>query len=408
MPDDAKLAAVRAGLPALGAGIYLNTGSVGPLPAETALAMAELADRELRVGRAHPADWPDALARIDEARAAVAAVLTTDVDRIAMTHSVTHGMNLAAWALDWRSGDRVVTTGHEHAGGIGPLYVLRDRFGVEVSIVDVGDASDDDVTLAAFEEALGPSTRMVAVSHVLHTTGACLPIRRLAELAHARGALVAVDGAQAAGAIPVDVVSLGVDFYAVAGQKWLLGPEGTGALYVAAEAQARVAMSTAGWHAYERIDSAGSAVPHRDARRFQASGYHRPSVLGLGRSIGWLSMYVGLEWIHRRGTTLAAAAANRLAAIPGVRLLTPRARMATLVTFTLDGWPAEAIVDELGARTFAIVRTIPDLDACRLSIGFFNTDDEVERVARTVELLAAHTPDTVPPRTTLAMLGADP
>ena len=407
MPDDAKLAAVRAGLPALGAGIYLNTGSVGPLPAETALAMGELADRELRVGRAHPADWPDALARIDEARAAVAAVLTTDVDRIALTHSVTHGMNLAAWALDWRPGDRVVTTGHEHAGGIAPLYVLRDRFGVEVAIVDVGEASDDDATLAAFERAIGPRTRMVAVSHVLHTTGATLPIRRLAEVAHARGALVAVDGAQAAGAIPVDVVDLGVDLYAVAGQKWLLGPEGTGALYVAAHADERVAMSTAGWHAYERIDSAGSAVPHRDARRFQASGYHRPSVLGLGRSIGWLSMYVGLDWIHRRGTTLAAAAADRLAAIAGVHLLTPRARMATLVTFTLDGWPAEAIVEELGARTFAIVRSIPDLDACRLSVGFFNTDDEIERVRRTVELLAAHTPETVPPRTTLAMLGAD-
>lgn len=407
MPDDAKLAAVRAGLPALGAGIYLNAGSVGPLPAETAAAMAELAERELRVGRAHPADWPDALARIDEARAAVAAVLTTDVDRIALTHSATHGMNLAAWGLDWRPGDRVVTTGHEHAGGIGPLYVLRDRLGVALDIVDVGDATDDDATVAAFERAVTARTRLIALSHVLWTTGASLPVRRIAELAHAHGALVAVDGAQAAGAIPVDVVDLGVDLYAVAGQKWLLGPEGTGALYVAAHADERVAMSTAGWHAYERLDSAGSAVPHRDARRFQASGYHRPSVLGLGRSIGWLSMYVGLDWIHRRGTALADAAADRLAAIPGVRVLTPRARMATLVTFTLDGWPADAMVDELGARTFAIVRTIPDLNACRLSIGFYNTEDEIERVARTIELLAAHTPATLPPRPTLAVLGSD-
>lgn len=407
MPDDAKLAAVRAGLPALAAGIYLNTGSVGPLPAETAHAMAELAERELTIGRAHPADWPEAVARIDEARAAVAAVLTTDVDRVALTQSVTHGMNVAAWAIDWRPGDRVVTTGHERAGGIGPLYVLRDRIGVEVVVADIGDARDDDATLAAFDVAVAPGTRMVAISHVLHTTGARLPIRRIADLAHARGALVAVDGAQAAGAIPVDVVDLGVDLYAVAGQKWLLGPEGTGALYVATQADDRVGMTTAGWHAYERIDSVGTAVPHRDARRFQASGYHRPSVLGLARSIGWLTMYVGLDWIHRRGTALAASAADRLAAIPGVRVLTPRERMATLVTFTIDGWPAEAIVDELGARVFAIVRSIPDPDACRLSVGFFNTEDEIDRVARTVELLAAHTPDSLPPRRTLAMLGSD-
>jgi L-cysteine/cystine lyase len=407
LPDDAKLAAVRAGLPALAAGIYLNAGSVGPLPAETALAMAELAERELTVGRAHPADWPDALARIDEARAAVAAVLTTDVDRIALTGSATHGLNLAAWSIDWRSGDRVLTTGHEHAGGVGPLYVLRDRFGVEVVFVDIGNGSDDDATVAAFERALTPRTRMIALSHVVHTTGALLPIRRIADLAHAGGALIAVDGAQAAGAVPVDVVDLGVDLYAVTGQKWLLGPEGTGALFVARAADGRVAMSAAGWHAYEQIDSAGTAVPHGDARRFQSSGFNRPSVLGLARSIGWLTMYVGLDWIHRRGPTLAAAGADRLAAIPGVRLLTPRERMATLVTFTIDGWPAEAVVDELGARTFAIVRTIPDLDATRLSIGFFNTDDEIERVVRTVELLATHKPDSLPPRRTLAMLGSD-
>jgi L-cysteine/cystine lyase len=407
MPDDAKLAAVRAGLPALAAGIYLNTGSVGPMPAETAAAIAEFAERELTVGRGHPADWPDALVRIDEARAAVAAVLTTDVDRIALTGSATHGMNIAAWSLDWRPGDRVLTSGHEHAGGVGPLYVLRDRFAVEVVFVDIGHGSDDDATVAAFERAITPATRMIAVSHVVYTTGARLPVRRIADLAHDRGLLMAVDGAQAAGAIPLDVVDLGADVYAVAGQKWLLGPEGTGAVYVSRAADDRVAMSVTGWHAFEQIDSAGTAVPHRDARRLQASGFNRPSVLGLARSIGWLTMYVGLDWIHRRGTALAATAADRLAAVPGVRLLTPRERMATLVTFTIDGWPAEAVVDELGARTFAIVRTIPDLNATRLSIGFFNTDDEIDRVLRTVELLAAHTPDNLPPRRTLAMLGSD-
>jgi L-cysteine/cystine lyase len=407
MPDDAKLDAVRAGLPALAAGIYLNTGSVGPLPAETAAAMAEAADRELTVGRAHPADWPDALARIDEARAAVAAVLTTDVDRIALTHSATDGMNLAVWSIDWRAGDRVVTTGHEHAGGVGPLYVLRDRFGVEITFVDVGDATDDEATVAAFDRAIVPGTRMVALSHVLWTMGARLPIGRIAAIAHARGALVVVDGAQAAGAVPVDVEALGADLYAVAGQKWLLGPEGTGALFVARAAMERTRMTVGGYHAFERIDSAGTAVPHPDARRFQGTGYHRPSVLGLARSVGWLTMYVGLEWIHRRGQTLAAAAADRLAAISGVHLLTPRDRMATLVTFTIDGWPGGAIVDELGARTFAIVRSIDTLDACRLSVGFFNTEAEVERVAATVALLAAHTPASLPPRRTLAMLGAD-
>src|SRR6185312_15528229 len=114
--------------------------------------------------------------------------------------------------------------------------------------------------------------------------------------------------------------------------------------------------------------------------------------------IGWLSMYVGLDFVHRRGAAMAAAAAIRLAAIPGVSVLTPLDRMATLVTFRIDRWPAEAALDELGGRVFAIARTIPSLDAVRISVGFFTSEDELDRFEAAVELLARHTPDTLPPR----------
>ena len=104
LPDDEKLAAVRAALPALGAGIYLNTGSVGPLPAETAAAMAELVDYELRIGRSHPDYWEGFLERMGEARAAVAAVVGADVGEIALVHSTSGAMNAAIWSVDLRAG----------------------------------------------------------------------------------------------------------------------------------------------------------------------------------------------------------------------------------------------------------------------------------------------------------------
>ena len=100
----------------------------------------------------------------------------------------------------------------------------------------------------------------------------------------------------------------------------------------------------------------------------------------------------------------ARATARRLAGIPGVTVLTPMARMGTLVTFRIEGWPAQAALDELGARVFAIARTIPGLDALRISIGFFNSEEELERLAGAVELLAAHTPETLPPRRSLTIL----
>jgi len=404
LPDAEKLAAVRDALPALSAGIYLNTGSVGPLPAETAAAMAEMTDYELRLGRSHK-DYFDAfLERLAEARGAVAAVIGADVDSVAISHSTSQAMNLAVWSVDLRPGDRIVTTTAEHPGGLGPVMIAGRRFGAEVVAVDVGGGGDDERTLAALDAAIVPGTRLVALSHVLFTTGGRLPIRAIAELAHAQGALVAVDGAQAAGAIPVSVADLGVDFYAVPGQKWLLGPEGTGALWVSPAVIERALPSVVSYFSFERITPT-EAVPWSDARRFDDTNFYKPGVIGLARSCGWLSMYVGLPWIHERGQAMATRAAERLASIPGVELLTPHERMATLVTFRIDGWDAELVLTELAGRTFAIARTIPDLNALRLSVGFFTTEAEIERVASAVELIAFHTPANLPPRTRLTVLG---
>ncbi len=403
-PDPEKLAAVRAALPALSAGIYLNTGSVGPLPAETAAAMAEMATWERDLGRSHPEAFEELLGRMGEARAGVAAVLGTDVACVALTHSTTDAMNAGTLALDWRRGGRVVTTRHEHGGGLGPSYALRDRGIAELEIVDAGDDGNDARTLAAFDAAINPETRLVSVSHVTWTTGAVLPVAAIAELAHARGALLIVDGAQAAGAIGFRFGELGADFYAVPAQKWLLGPEGMGALIVNPSLIEQTVPALGGSFSFERVDGTGQAAWWGDARRFESSGYHRPSVVGMARSIGWLSMFVGLDYVLGRGPALAHAVARRLAAIDGVTVLTPTHRMATLVTFRIAGWSAQAALDELGARVFAIARTIPSLDALRVSVGFFTSEDELERLADAIALLAAHTPETLPPRRRLTIL----
>jgi L-cysteine/cystine lyase len=407
LPDAEKVAAVREALPATGAGIYLNTGSVGPLPRETAAVMAEMAEWELRTGRGSMADLPDALRRMDEARAAVAAVITADPETIALTHSATDGMNIASWSIDWRPGDRILTTNLEHAGTMAPLLALRDRFGVQVETVDVGDGGDDDRTLSAFERAL-PGARLVAVSHVAWSTGALLPIARIADLVHGHGAWLAMDGAQSVGAIPVAVGDLGADFLAVSGQKWLLGPEGMGALYVGPGALDRARRTFGGWFSYEDGDALPDGPLFSDARRFEASNYHRPSVVGLARSCSWLSMYVGLDWVFRRGVALARRATELLGSIPGVELVTPVEQMATLVSFRIAGWTAETALEELGRRVFVIARTIPRLDAVRLSVAFFSTEAELERVATAVAELAAATPETLPRRPVLTILSGDP
>jgi L-cysteine/cystine lyase len=232
-----------------------------------------------------------------------------------------------------------------------------------------------------------------------------MPVAAIAGLAHARGALMVVDGAQAAGAIDFSLDQLGADLYAVPAQKWLLGPEGMGALAVDPARVETLIPSLAGWFSFEHVDGEGDAAWWPDGRRFESSGWHRPSVVGMARSIGWLSMYVGLDFIRRRGPALAAGLAGRLREIPGVEVLTPADRMATLVTVRIAGWPAQLALDELSGRVFAIARTIPSIDAVRFSVGFFNSEDELDRLAEAVELIASHTPETIPQRRLLAMLG---
>lgn len=404
-PDLERLAEVRAALPALAAGIYLNTGSVGPMPAETAAAMAELTDYESRTGRAHADYFDEMLQRMAEARSAVAAVLTADVDDIALTHSTTDGMNIGIWSIDWQPGDRAVTTDLEHAGGVGGLLALRDRLGIDVAVVAIPETSDDAAIVAAFDAAIDARTRAVVISHVLWATGRLLPIAQIASVAQTRGALLIVDGAQSAGAMQIDLAATGADVYAIPAQKWLLGPEGMGAVAVRPATRDRIRPAAAGYFSFEQFDLRRESRFWPDARRLEASDYHRPSIAGMARSIGWLSMYVGLDWVYERGAAMARLAADRLGSIVGVQVLTPRDRMVTLVTFRIADWPAQAALDELGARVFVIARTIDPLDAIRISVGFFTSEEEIERLAGAVEALAAHTPATMPPRRSLDLLG---
>jgi L-cysteine/cystine lyase len=396
-PDGQRVAALRDVLPATSAGIYLNTGTCGPLPAETAKAMADLAEWELRVGRAHPDYWAESLQRREEARAAVAALLGSDPARVALTHATGDGMQIAAWSVDWRSGDRAVTTTHEHPAGIGPLYALRQRFGIEVVPVEVGDDADPGEVLEAFARAITPRTRLVVLSHVSWLTGAIFPVADIARLAHDRGAMVAVDGAQAAGAIPVRPDDLDADFYALSGQKWLLGPEGTGALWCSPRVLDRPAVVVGGYLSFEASDARGGARWWPDARRYEGSNDYKPAIVGLARSVSWLSMFVGLDWIYRRAAELARETRRELAAIPGVTVLTPADRMATLVSFRVAGWESGEVLAQLQRRAFVIARTVPAVDAVRFSVGFFNTREEIQRALEVVELVARHRPESLPP-----------
>ena len=311
------------------------------------------------------------------AREAAAGLVNAGPDDVALTQNTTHGMNLGVAAIDWRQGDEVVSTATEHPGCLMPLHVAARRFGMKVNLVSTP------ITPEKIEAALTPRTRLIALSHVDWTNGEVLPLEEICALARDRGILTLVDGAQSVGNIPVDIPATGADMYAFTGHKWLLGPEGMGALYVRPDFDAPGANT--GYLSIEdpkSFDAEGNYDLHPGARRFEASTMS--PVLAAGFAAAAEAAYergeAGLEGIRRRAEFLA----DLLEKVPGVTLRSPRPAQTGLVSFEVAGVTANDAAERLLRERF-VVRYIPDPNPyVRASTHLFNTEEELEALARAV------------------------
>jgi L-cysteine/cystine lyase len=229
---------------------------------------------------------------------------------------------------------------------------------------------------------------MIAVSHVLWSTGAVLPLREISDLARDVGALVTVDGAQAAGHVPVDLHELGIDAYAMAGQKWLCGPEGTGLLYVRRDRFPDIAPTYA---RYGQFETSGFFMPVAGAQRYEVGEFYGPAVAGQHATLTWLRDEVGLAWAYARTAALGQTFRRGLETIAGVSAVTPSEPMAGLLNFNIAGMAPREVVDALSARGYTIryVDTQPCCVSARASIAWWNTDEEVAGLTSAIAEVAA-------------------
>jgi L-cysteine/cystine lyase len=378
---------IRGHLPSTRSAAYLNTGTAGPLPIATARAMAEEAQAELELGRIRPDGFPKLRERIHALRDALAGVVGAQPGEVALTQGTTVGMNIATHGLDWNAGDEVVTTSQEHGGALLPLYVLHRRQGVKVTFAEIGNGQADQA-LESLRKAIRPGVKAVVLSHVLYTTGAVLPLRETSELAHAAGATVIADGAQSVGAIPVDAPALGADAYAFSGQKWLLGPESTGGLYVRSDRLDDFELTFVSFmgvdHVRYRGNDPAAWFPAPDAGRFQFALPYRPGVIGLATSLAWVKNEVGREAAYARIAENARYCWERAQELPGVEMVTPAGQLAGLVAFKVKDLDPVKTVERLAAN-HVLIRSIPENGAFRISTGFYNTPEEIDRALKLIQ-----------------------
>ena len=342
----------RAQFPVLERLAYLNAGTNGPLARATVAAMTAQNERDLAEGRSSKTYFEGMLALREEIRHELAVVLGVDDASVALTDSTTRGCAVVLAGLGLTAEDEVVTTDQEHFGLTGPLYAT----GARVVIV----AGDEDAIAAA----VTTRTKLIATSQVLWTTGRKLDLQRLrAET----GIPILVDGAQSAGAIPVDVGDL--DFYTVSGQKWTCGPESTGALYVADPERLRVKAPS--YMSQDSYEASGAFVPKEGAKRFDTGWIPVPSLRGL-----LAALRLHPEWRYERAAEMAARCRALLE--PHVEVVTPPAH-STLVSFHPNGDPAElvAALHERGV----VVRELPGRNLVRASCGWWTSEEDLQRLA---------------------------
>ena len=371
--------------------IYMNTGFTGPSPEPVLERMREVFEKEASVGPASVEGLAQSRAISEEARAAVAKYFHADPDEVMITHGTTEGLHVVIYGMQWGPGDEFVSCSLEHPALATPCNVLEERYGVTVRRVEVAPNATKAEALSAFKAALSPKTKLVAISHVQYSCGLKLPAKEIIAAAHEAGTLVALDGAQTGGQFDIDTRDLDVDFYSISGQKWVLGPNGTGALFAKRQhIKDLEPLFTTNAIADARAmpgDAPGAPNPWQ---RFRIASHSPALTAGFTTGLSLL-MDIGMKDVEAYCKMLGDRMRAGVAKISSCTLTGPTDDETTcgLTAVAIDGWEPRQVVDALWERYKIAVRAVNSPAAIRISTAHFNTEAEVDRVLEALQKIAS-------------------
>lgn len=354
---------------------YLNTAALGPTP-RTVLDKVLKAWYELELNPVAMAYGDGAVhVATDHAREWIAELIGCTADELLITRSATDAMNCFALSLNLERGDRVLTTNVEHEGGSVCWSYLKRRRGIDIDVISVapGDFNIREI-IARFEQSITDKTKVISVSHVITSTGLRMPIAEIAALAKNRGIVCVVDGAQAVGGIEVDVKKLGCHAYAATGHKWLMGPKGTGFLYISKEASSVI-----------------QPVQREGGLRFvaQSTGIgNLPLVIGLGAAVEAMQKR-RMAAVEKRIIELRDRAYAGLTKISKLQVVSPPpGPLATaLLAFKLpDSVDSRAFRDLLQKKYRIVIKVAEKrwFNGNRVSPHVFNTEKDIDAAIQAI------------------------
>ncbi|AXT26034.1 cysteine desulfurase [Ruegeria sp. AD91A] len=316
-------------------------------------------------------------------------------DEIVLNSGTTEGINLVAygWAMPrLEAGDEIVLSVMEHHANIVPWHFLRERQGVVLKWVDVD--ADGGLDPQAVIDAIGPKTKLVAVTQCSNVLGTVVDVKAITEGAHAKGVPVLVDGSQGAVHMPVNVQDIGCDFYAITGHK-LYGPSGSGAIYIKSERMAEMRPFVGGGDMIKEV-SKDQVIYNDPPMKFEAGTPGIVQTIGLGVALEYM-MDLGMDNIAAHESGLRDYAMQRLNGLNWLQVQGTRPDKAAIFSFTLDGaghaHDVSTILDKKGVAVRAghhcagpLMDHLGVTATCRASFGLYNTTDEVDTLIEALEL----------------------
>ncbi len=391
--DRMSLAEFRSQLPVTNEVGYFQTGTYGPTLASVLKVVGEYMQYEANHGPARPSTRQIMVDKEEVARDSLAELLSVKPDELGLGMNTTRSLQRVLRDVDWKDGDEFLTTSIEHVSTADAARALEKDRGVKVRVVDEDET--DGAFLEALESAMTKKTKMLLISHVASPNGRIMPVREASALAHDNNIPVLVDAAQSIGQFPVDVPSLGCDYLIGSGPKWLLGPMGSGYVWVAPD-------HIEGFRPYFTPDIGAWSKPDAPLvkpttrSRTELGTYNHALVIGLGEAARTM-ISVGQDVIRDHVSMLSQILREEMLNTSRVNVLTPLepGKSAGVTTLSFDGYTEDdlrRLVEWLDTDRNILVKaqwlTAPlrlDHVGMRISVAGFNTEDEIRHLVSSIQ-----------------------
>lgn len=381
-PDEAYWKMVRKQFPLTDKLVYLNNGTMGPSPYPVIERMqAGMMDADVDVNYG---GWENTCKPL-------AAFLGVTADELVLTRNVTEGINIICNGLTLKKGDEVIITTHEHGGNAFPWLNMAKQKGVVLKPINPAPTAME--TLANIQKAISGKTKVIAVPHILCTQGQILPVKEISKLGKERGIFVFIDGAHGPGMLPLNIADIGCDAYASCCHKWMLGPKGTGFLYVKKDAMEKITpwfvgagSDNAKWNMATQPPTMGDYAAN--AHRYYAGTYNAGLYKGVVAAIDFIQT-IGIENIHKRITTLAAYMQQQLLSLGDrIEMLTPTEEISrgAVIGFRVKGIESIKLSEWVSAEKIRI-RMVHEngLNSLRVSTHIYNSYAEIDQFVQVIK-----------------------